>query len=70
MVFQIPDPNLTPGAINPKLTIEVLRDRSFTTRCVRDASTKEVKKATTCEWYNLPHPSDNSGEMRSANWTT
>ena len=60
--FPVPDPNCTPGAINPTLTIEVLRDRSFTTRCIRDAATQEVEKATTYEWYNLPHPSNNSGE--------
>ena len=67
--FPVPDPNCTPGAINPTLTIEVLRDRSFTTRCIRDAATQEVEKATTYEWYNLPHPSNNSGEAKSANWT-
>jgi hypothetical protein len=60
--FPVPDPNCTPGAINLTLTIEVLRDRSFTTKCVRDAATKEEEKATTYEWYNLPHPSNNSGE--------
>ena len=60
--FPVPDPNCTPGAINPTLTIEVLRDRSFTTRCIRDAATQEVEKATTYEWYNMPHPSNNSGE--------
>jgi len=60
--FPIPDPNCTPGAINPTLTIEVLRDPGFTDRCVRDAATNEEEKATTYEWYNLPHPSDNSGE--------
>ena len=60
--FPVPDPNCTPGAINPTLTIEVLRDRSFTTRCIRDAATQEVEKATTYEWYNLPHPSNNSGD--------
>ena len=63
--FPVPDPNCTPGAINPTLTIEVLRDRSFTTRCIRDAATQEVEKATTYEWYNLPHPSNNSGESQS-----
>jgi hypothetical protein len=60
--FPVPDPNCTPGAINPTLTIDVLRDRSFTTRCTRDAATQEGEKATTYDWYNLPHPSQNSGE--------
>ena len=30
--FPVPDPNCTPGAINPTLTITVLRDPRFTTR--------------------------------------
>jgi hypothetical protein len=60
--FPIPDPNCTPGAINPTLTIAVLKDPSFTTRCIRDAATQEQEKATTYEWYNLPRPSENSGE--------
>jgi hypothetical protein len=60
--FPVPDPNCTPGAINPTLTIEVLRDARFTTRCVRDAATQEEEKATTYEWYRLKHPSNNSGD--------
>ena len=60
--FPIPDPNCTPGAINPTLTVEVLRDRSFTTTCIRDAATQEHEKETTYDWYNLPHPSQNSGD--------
>ena len=60
--FPIPDPNCTPGAINPTLTSVVLKDPRFTTRCIRDAATQEQEKTTTYEWYNLPHPSNNSGE--------
>jgi len=29
--FPIPDPSCTPGAVNPTLTVDVLRDREFTT---------------------------------------
>ena len=60
--FPVPDPNCTPGAINPTLMIEVLRDPRFTTRCVRDAVTTEGEKAITYDCYSLPHPSNNSGE--------
>jgi len=60
--FPVPDPNCTPGAINPTLTIEVLRDRNFTTRCVRDAATPREEKARTYDWYHLAHPTNNSGE--------
>jgi hypothetical protein len=40
----------------------VLRDTRFTTKCVRDAATKEEEKATTYDWYHMDHPSNNSGE--------
>jgi hypothetical protein len=60
--FLVPDPNCTPGAINPTLTIEVLRDRSFTTECIRDVATMEEEKAITYEWYHLDHPSNNDGD--------
>jgi hypothetical protein len=59
--FPIPDPNCTPGAVDPTVTIAVLRNPSFTTRCVRDAATNAVQKATTYAWYNLPLPSNKSG---------
>jgi hypothetical protein len=62
--FPVPDPNCTPGAINPTLTIEVLRDRRFTTRCIRDSATQEEEKATTYQWYNLAHPGNYSGESQ------
>jgi hypothetical protein len=60
--FPVPDPNCTPGAINPTLTIDVLRDPRFTTRCVRDAATQGEEKATTYDWYRVRHPSNNSGQ--------
>jgi hypothetical protein len=34
--FQIPDPSCSPGAINPTLTLKVLKTKGFTTKCVRD----------------------------------
>jgi hypothetical protein len=65
--FPVPDPNnCTPGATNPTLTIEVLRDRSFSTRCVRDV---EVEKAATYDWYGLQPPSNNNGKVKFTNWT-
>src|SRR5262249_48224158 len=60
--FPLRDPNCTPGAINPTMTIEVLRDPRFTTRCVRDTATLEEEKSATYGWYHLQRPSNNSGE--------
>ena|SRR5579863_379051 len=54
--FPLPDPNCTPGAINPGLTVDVLRNPDFRTRCVRGHATTEEEKATTYEWYGIQHP--------------
>jgi hypothetical protein len=62
--FPVPDPNCTPGAVDPTVTIAVLRDRSFTTRCVRDVATNPAEKAATYTWYNLAFPSNNSGQSQ------
>jgi hypothetical protein len=62
--FPIPDPNCTPGAFNPTMTIDVLRDPSFTTRCIRDAATTSEEKRTTYTWYDLEHPTHNSEESQ------
>jgi hypothetical protein len=60
--FPLPDPSCTPGAINPGVTTEVLQDRNFKTRCVRDGATSSKQKNTTYNWYNIPHPSGNTGQ--------
>jgi hypothetical protein len=59
--FPIPDPSCTPGAINPTVTLEVLRDTGFRTACVRDKATRPKEKATTYDSYGIEHPEDNSG---------
>jgi hypothetical protein len=62
--FPIPDPNCTPGAVDPTVTIAMLRNPSFTTRCVRDVATNPEEKAATYRWYNLLFPSNNSGQSQ------
>jgi hypothetical protein len=63
--FPIPDPNCTPGAINPTLTATVLRDPTFTTKCVRDNATSASQKAGTYTWYHIPHPKNNTGATQT-----
>ena len=46
------------------MTIDVLRDRSFTTKCIRDAATTSEEKRTTYTWYDLELPAHNSGESQ------
>lgn len=63
--FPVPDPKCTPGAINPTLTTQVLRDPDFRTCCVRDNATSAAQKTTTYGWYGIPHPSDNTGQNQT-----
>lgn len=62
--FPVPDPNCTPGAINPTLTLEVLSNPKFTTKFVRDEAdgSKATDKAKTYDWYGIKHPTNNTGE--------
>lgn len=63
--YPVPDPQCTPGAINPTLTVDVLRDPAFRTTCVRDNATSAGQKATTYGSYNIAHPQHNQGVMQS-----
>jgi hypothetical protein len=59
--FPIPDAHCTPGATNPTLTLDVLKNPAFKTGCVRDEATKAPAKAGTYAWYGINHPSNNTG---------
>lgn len=74
--FPVPDPACTPGAINPTLTVDVLKDASFKTGCVRDQATAEAHsaqpeerpgpaKTDTYEWYGVSRPEDNQGRKQT-----
>jgi|ERR1700685_1877553 len=62
--FPIPDPNCTPGAINPSITLEVLKNPNFKTGCVRDEATNPQIKDGTYKWYHLQKPPHNSGQAQ------
>ena len=57
--FPVPDPKCTPGAINPALTLEVLRNPDFHTGCVRDCTTNTKQKNTIYGKYGITHPTNN-----------
>ena len=59
--FLVPDPNCTPGAVNPTLTLNVLKNPNFRTKCLRDGVTTPAQKATTYRWYGLAKPPNNTG---------
>lgn len=59
--FPLPDPECTPGAVNPTVTTDVLRDPGFRTCCIRSCATTEQEKAGTYAWYSVEHPAHNTG---------
>jgi len=63
--YPIPDPGCTPGAINPTLTTDILRDGDFRTSCIRGQDTTQHEKFETYEWYGIEHPSHNTGENQT-----
>jgi hypothetical protein len=63
--YLLPDPACTPGAINPTVTAEVLRDPKFRTTCVRDGATSAANKRKTYVWYDIKPPKKNTGKNQT-----
>ncbi|MGA2424942.1 MAG: hypothetical protein ABSG07_13135 [Terriglobales bacterium] len=61
----VPDPNCTPGAINPSITASMLKNSAFRTGCIRNQATTEEKKRATYGWYKIPPPASNTGETQT-----
>ena len=60
----LPDPACSPGAINPSVTLTVLKAKGFTTKCVRDQATSATEKQKTYAWYKIKKPAHNSGSTQ------
>lgn len=63
--FQLPDPSCTPGAINPTVTLTILKRPGFHTPCLRDKATSAAEKNATYECYKLRHPWHNVGNRQT-----
>ncbi len=63
--YPLPDPECTPGAINPTVTAEVLSDPGFRTNCIRDGATSSTKKNKTYGWYGIAKPAHNTGAAQT-----
>jgi hypothetical protein len=65
--FPLPDPTCSPGAVNPTVTLAILRTAKnppatgFRTSCVRDKGSTSSQKNATYAWYKTPHPANNTG---------
>jgi len=59
--FSTPDPTCTPGAINPTVTLAVLKNLAFRTGCLRDCSRSATQKGTTYASYKIARPANNNG---------
>lgn len=62
--YPLPDPRCTPGAINPQVTVDILTDSAYGTKCIRNKTTSETKKKQVYSWYGLKRPIHNTGETQ------
>ncbi len=60
--YPMPDPHCTPGGIDTSVTVEVLRNPDWRTRCIRNCESSEAQKHITYGWYNAHKPKINSEE--------
>ncbi len=63
--FSLPDSECTPGAVNPTVTVEVLRDSGFRTACVRGHASSAAEKNHTYQRYAIEHPDQNTGQTQT-----
>ena len=61
----LPDARCSPGAINPTITLAVLKNPEFRTSCIRDCATTGSQKANTYGAYGIAPPSRNSGKSQT-----
>ena len=59
--YPIPDPQCTPGGINSSVTLGVMQDPGWRTRCLRDCEESQARKHVAYSWYQMTNPQHNSG---------
>jgi hypothetical protein len=63
--FPIPDAACTSGAINPTVTLAILKSGDFKTGCERNKASSAVQKNSTYQEYNIAHPQGNTGQNQT-----
>lgn len=59
--YPVPDPQCTPGGINPTVELSVIQNSAWRTRCIRDCEESQAKKHAAYRWYRISSPHHNSG---------
>jgi hypothetical protein len=59
--YPIPDNQCTPGGINSTVTLTVMQDPGWRTRCIRDCEESQARKRVAYSWYQIANPQHNSG---------
>jgi esterase/lipase superfamily enzyme len=54
--YPVPDPACTPGAINPTVTLDLLRGSLFRAACSVNSRVSDRDRAVTFNWYHLALP--------------
>jgi len=63
--FPEPDPACTPGAINPGVTEEILRDSQFRENCSANRRITASEKEQTFTWYAIAPPKNNTASNQT-----
>jgi hypothetical protein len=63
--FPMPDPTCTPGAVNPTVTVDVLKNPNFRTCCIRDKVESGDAKKVAYGWYSLIEPKPNTDNAQT-----
>jgi len=63
--YPLPDPECTPGAVNPTVTANILRNPAWRTRCVRDGATTPAQKHSVYAAYGIRPPNNNHGRTQT-----
>ena len=59
--YPMPDATCTPGAYNPTVTLDILKNPDFRTCCIRDKVESETAKHVAYGWYGVTKPVKNTG---------
>jgi hypothetical protein len=60
--YPVPDARCTPGGVVPNLSLDMLRNPLWRTKCIRNCQSSESQKHITYEWYGLTRPNGNNGK--------
>ena len=59
--YPVPDPRCTPGGTVPNMSVAILNNPGWRTKCIRNCQSTEKQKHVTYSWYGVTSPTGNNG---------